>query len=272
MGTPTRWGQVTGDAAERYQRELVPAMFAPWAPLLADHTGVRPGERILDVACGTGVVARVAAERVGRTGRVVGLDLNGRMLAVARGLPPIDGAPLDWCRGDALALPLRDATFDVVLCQQGLQQVPDRQGALREMRRVLRAGGRLAIGVWGRIEHSPGMLALATALERHVSPAAGANRRAPFALSDSDELLRLIQGTGFRDVTIRAVAGIARFPSAEAFVNAQLASTPLATLGALDDRAHAAVIEEVETALHPYIEANGLAAPVEVLITLTHRD
>jgi ubiquinone/menaquinone biosynthesis C-methylase UbiE len=270
MHTPTRWGQVAGSAAARYQRELVPAMFAPWAPVLADLAGLRPGDRVLDVACGTGVVARLAAERAGIAGLVVGLDLNGGMLAVARTLPPVAGAPTAWCRSDALALPLAAATFDAVLCQQGLQQFPDRIAALREMRRVLAAPGRLAVGVWGRIEGSPGMAALATALERHVGAAAGANRRAPFALADAAELHRLIAAAGFRNITVRTVVEIARFSSAEAFAEAQIAATPLATLGTLTDQTRALVVSEVRAALRPYAHDQGLALPMEAHLALAH--
>ncbi len=162
------WQQVSGNAAEVYERQLVPVMLAPWAPKLIDLAEVRPGMHVLDVACGTGVVTRLAAERVGSTGRVVGLDINAAMLSVARGLPPVGGATVEWLEASALEIPLPDAAFDVVLCQHGLQQFPDRPTALREMRRVLMPGGRLALCVWSRIEGSPGMAALAEALERHV--------------------------------------------------------------------------------------------------------
>jgi SAM-dependent methyltransferase len=181
MASHPRWPEVGGSAAEVYERQSVPALLAPWAPQLVELAGVQPGERILDVACGTGVVARLAAERTGSAGRVVGLDINPAMLAVARSLPPVAGAPIDWVEASVLAMPFPDASFDVVLCQQGLQQFPGRPAALREMRRVLVPGGRVALSVWGRIEANPGFAALAEALERHVGSEAANNRRAPFA-------------------------------------------------------------------------------------------
>src|SRR5215213_6034773 len=174
------WQQVGGSAAERYERDLVPAIFAAWAPILVDAANVRPDEHLLDVACGTGAVTRIAAERVGDGGRVVGLDVNGAMLGVARTSAVPAGASIEWCEASALEMPLPDAAFDVVLCQQGLQQFPDRPAALAEMRRVLRPGGRLAAAVWAEIEHSPGFAALVAALGRHVGEAAANNRRAPF--------------------------------------------------------------------------------------------
>ena len=123
----------------------------PWAPLLVEAARLAVGERVLDVACGTGVVARAAAERVGRGGRVVGIDLNPGMIAVAQSLPAIDGAPIEWLERSALDLRLDDVSFDVVLCQQGLQFLPDKAVALREMRRVIAGNGRLALSVWNNV-------------------------------------------------------------------------------------------------------------------------
>src|SRR5919198_597316 len=182
-----RW-QLAGTAAEIYQEHLVPAIFGPWAPVVADSASLQPGERVLDVACGTGAVAREAAARVGATGTVVGLDLNPGMLAAARGVPITSGASVDWREGDASAMPFPDASFDVVLCQLGLQYFPDRPAALKEMHRVLVPGGRLVLMVWQSIERSPGFALLAEALERHVDASAAAIMRAPFAFTDPEEV------------------------------------------------------------------------------------
>ncbi len=143
----------TPSPGEIYQREMVPASFARWAPDLVDLGAVRPGQRVLDVACGTGVVTRIAAERAGPSGRVAGLDVNADMLAAARAASP--GARIEWYEGSALALPFPDGSFDIVVCQQGLQFFPDRVAGLREMRRVLTAGGRLALSCWRSVEHQP---------------------------------------------------------------------------------------------------------------------
>ncbi len=264
------WGQVGGSAAESYQQHLVPAMFAPWAPVLADLAGLRSGEAVLDVACGTGVLARFAAKRVGVFGRVVGVDLNAGMLAVARALPPVTGAPIDWREADVVAMPLPDGAFDVVLCGQGLQQFADRPAALREIRRVLGTRGRLAASVWGPLAESPGMAALVAALERHVGVAASRNRRAPFALDDADALRGLVEAAGFRDVAVRTVTVNARFPSPEQFVAAQLAATPLATLGAITEEARGAVASDVRAALHAYLDGDLLAFPMAAHLVLAH--
>ncbi len=262
MGSEPRWQEVGGSAAEIYERQLVPAMFAPWASTLIDLAGVQPGERVLDVACGTGVVARLAATRTGADGQVVGLDLNPAMLAVARSLPPISGAPITWVEASALAMPLPDGAFDAVLCQHGLQQFPDRPAALGEMRRVLDRGGRLALCVWGPLGANPGMAALVDALARHASSEAAENRRRPFALSDPEHVAELLKSAGFHDVEVRTLETTARFPSPEQMVAAQLAATPLSTLGGLSEAAQQAVAADVRTAMRAYVGEHELAVPM----------
>lgn len=265
-----QWQQIGGDAAEIYERHLVPAMFAAWAPLVVDAAGVRAGERVLDVACGTGVVTRLAAERVGSAGRVVGLDVNAAMLGVARSVAAPAGPAIEWCEASALAMPLPDAAFDVVLCQQGLQQFPDRPAALAEMRRVLVPGGRLAACAWGRLDASPGLAALVAGLERHVGAAAANNRRAPFALGDADELRTLVAGAGFQGVSVQTRTQMAHFPSPEKLVAYQLSATPLSTLGGLSDQVFAAVVEDVTSALRDYLTHDGLTFPMEAHLATAH--
>ena len=158
--------------AEIYEYHMVPAIFAPWVPALLGLAAPQIGERFLDVACGTGVVARHAVSRIGPTGRVVGLDMNPKMLDMARARGP----SVEWKEGDAQALPFADREFDMVVCQQGLQFFPNRDVALREMHRVLAPGGRLALALWSEIESSPGHDALAQGLERHIGPEAAALR------------------------------------------------------------------------------------------------
>ncbi len=155
--------QLQGSAAELYQRYLVPAITTKWAEDLVDRAQACPGEGVLDVACGTGVVARLAAKRV-RNRQVTGLDLNPGMLAVARGVPS-EGAPITWIEGSALDLPFPLDSFDVVLCQLGLQFFPDQQRGLREMGRVLRNSGRVALSVYSSIERTPGANAFVLALD-----------------------------------------------------------------------------------------------------------
>ena len=143
--------------AETYENYFVPAMFFPWATILLRHSAPRSGERVLDVACGTGVVSRLAAPLVGASGQVVALDFNASMLVVARTLPVTSGAAITWQEGNAMSLPFPTNAFNLVLCQHGLQFFPDRLLALREMRRVLVSGGRALVIVLQSLEqHTEG--------------------------------------------------------------------------------------------------------------------
>ena len=169
MSEHEQW-QVTAEAAELYERYPARYILGPWAPLLVEAVALARGERVLDVACGTGLVARIAAQRVGPAGRVVGVDLNPGMIAVARSLPAPIAAPIEWLERSALDLRLPDASFDSVLCQQGLQFFPDKLVALGQMRRVLVHSGRLALSVW--IGIGPYHGAVGEALARYVGNAA----------------------------------------------------------------------------------------------------
>jgi SAM-dependent methyltransferase len=259
--------QVAGNAAETYERSLVPAVFAAWAPLVVELADPRPGDRVLDVACGTGVVARLAAQRVGRTGEVVGLDLNPGMLRVAASLASNASAPsasITWREASATAMPLPDAAFDVAYCQLGLQFFPDRPAALREMHRILVPGGRLGLMVWRGIQYSPGFGALAAALARHVSTEAAGIMRAPFGLEDAAVFHALVAAAGFRDITIRPLAGTVRFPSAARFVQDYVAGSPLAGhIAKVSDDVRSALVSEVSDALTSYLVGSVLTFPIE---------
>ncbi|MCO0638069.1 class I SAM-dependent methyltransferase, partial [Lutimaribacter sp. EGI FJ00014] len=186
-----------GSPAENYQRFFVPSIGAPVADDLIAAARLQPGERVLDVACGTGVVTRLAAECVGATGAVAGLDVNPGMLAVARSRTPPD-ISIDWHEASAESMPLPDAAFDVVLCQMGLQFIPDKLAALREMRRVLDTGGRAFVTVPGP---KPPIFAVMTdALARNFSSEAASFGDLVFSMHDVDELAELMRSAGFRDV------------------------------------------------------------------------
>ncbi len=263
--------QLQGNAAELYERHLVRTMTGMWAADLVARVGLRDGERVLDVACGTGVVARTAAERVGETGSVAGLDINAAMLAVARSSAQDARLPIDFVQGSALQLPFDDASRDVVLCQLGLQFFPDRSRAVAEMHRVLAPGGRLGLSVFGPIEHNPATFALAQSLDHHLGTAASQTKRAEHVLGYSTLVEKLVTGAGFRDVTITTETKLVRFSSAEEYVHVQLTATPLAGLLAdqlarrgMTDKITATVAE----ALRPYAADGGLEFPQEVHVLL----
>jgi ubiquinone/menaquinone biosynthesis C-methylase UbiE len=194
MNTQPQW-QFVGSVPENYERYLVLSIFSPWADDLVEMAALQTGQSVLDIACGTGLVARTAARRLGSGGTVVGLDLSAPMLAAARSAAAAEGVTIEWREGSALKLPLADEAFDVVFCQQGLQFFPDRAAALREMHRVLAPGGKLVLSVWRQIELSPGFRALAESLGRRVGPEAGTLMTSgPLGLSSVEELRGLIAG------------------------------------------------------------------------------
>lgn len=211
--------------AETYERHFVPALFAPMTSLLVEAAALRPVERVLDLACGTGVVARRVAPLVSTSGQVTGFDLNPAMLAVAEAAAAADGLSIAWCQGTVEVLPFQGATFDLVLCQHGLQFVPDRARALREMRRVLVPGGRLVVAVWQGLDRHPGFAALHEIIQRHLG---GPGLGGPFALGNADELRGLLDQAGFADVAIDTGSFTARFPVPEQFVALQISAAAAA--------------------------------------------
>jgi SAM-dependent methyltransferase len=265
-----RW-QVAGNAAEIYQRELVPAVFGPWGSRVVELAALRPGMRVLDVACGTGLVARLASERVGVDGRVSALDVNPGMLAVASELPAVEGAAIEWVEGNAQALPFPVASFDAVCCQLGLQFFPDRAAALREMKRVLVPGGRAVAMVWREIGRAPGFAVLAAALGRTIGAEAEALMRAPFSLGDARELSTLLETADLHNCAIHAEAGTVRFASAAAFVRSYVGGSPLAAIvAAAPASAHEELVGEVERALDPLIQHGSLSFPIEAHLARCH--
>jgi len=206
------------DAALAYERILVPALFAQWPVHVIAAADVRPGQRVLDVACGTGVLTRALPGIVGAGPAPSGLDLAAGMLAVARRLSP----EIEWRHGDAGRLPFPDAGFDRVLCQFGLMFFPDRARALREMRRVLIPAGRVVLAVWDSLDHNPGFRHKVEVLDRVGGRRAGDALRAPFCLGDAESLRRMVEAAGFAEVEVRTVDGVARFESLHDFVEVEV--------------------------------------------------
>ncbi|MFQ5957954.1 MAG: methyltransferase domain-containing protein [Alphaproteobacteria bacterium] len=246
--------QVSSDAAETYEKHFIPALFGQWPPQVADAAIVATGDRVLDVACGTGVLAREAAKRVGPTGRVTGLDLNEGMLTVARRLSP----EIEWRQGDATRLPFDDASFDVVVSQFALMYFPDRIAALKEMMRVLAPGGRLAVAVWAPFECAAGYVALTEIAERRCGQAAADVLKAPFVLGAEDELAELFRAAGIVGAKIETREGTTRFPSIEDFVHIEVKGSPLDDL--LDDESYKALLAEAREGLKPFRANSGEVA------------
>jgi SAM-dependent methyltransferase len=224
--------QLEGAAAELFERYLVPTITAKWAEDLLDRAQPCEGETVLDIACGTGIVARLAAKRMGR-GSVTGLDLNTGMLAVARSVPT-EGAAIIWIEGSALELPFTTDSFDLIFCQQGLQFFPDQRKALGEIYRVLNGEGRAALSVYSRIERTPGANAFVLALDDVLGRDASQIKRGEHSFNDGTQLEALLRGSGFNAVDVQTVEQTIVFPSVLDYVRFQLLATPMTVL--LKDR------------------------------------
>jgi ubiquinone/menaquinone biosynthesis C-methylase UbiE len=248
-------GRVTRSPAEVYEEYFVPALFQQWGRRVAAEAGMGPGDRVLDVACGTGVLACAAAEIVGPDGEVVGLDSNEDMLAVARR----KSAQIEWRVGRAEALPFPDESFDAVVSQFGIMFFEDRPAALREMLRVLRPGGRLAVAVCDALEHSPGYAALAELLQRLFGDDVADAFRAPFMLGDPERLLALCREAQVDEGKVMQHLGTVRFASIKSLISTERAC--VWTLGGmLDDTQFERLHQEAEQALRAFATADGTVA------------
>lgn len=251
--------QVSQDAAEVYERCFVPAIFGQWASRMVDIAQVASGDRILDVGCGTGVLARVAADRVGDD-RVTGLDLNEGMLGVARRLRP----QFDWCQGDAVALPFADASYDVVMSQFALMYFGDRVAALKEMMRVLRPGGRLAVAVWDSYERATGYKILTEIVQRRCGKAADI-LKAPFALGNKEMLLTLCRNAGIGDAVVVLKEGTITYPTIEVFVETEVKGSPLEAF--LNAESYQELMQEAQEKLQKFcINDGAIIMPMDALI------
>ncbi len=243
---------VRSNPAEVYDTQFVPALFAHWGPIVADAAGVKVGDRVLDVACGTGAATLAAAEKAGPSGHVVGLDAKPDMLAVARRKP----TQIEWVEGTAEALPMPDDSFDAVVSQFGFMFFEDKPGALREMMRVLRPGGGIAVAVCDAVENSPGYAALAKLLDRLFGRDVGGAFRAPFVLGDPEQLHAICREAGIADAKVTRHNQAVRFSSIDAMVSAERAC--VWTLGGvLDDDQFARLLAESEKELQPFVTADG---------------
>jgi ubiquinone/menaquinone biosynthesis C-methylase UbiE len=243
---------------EMYERWLVGPLFRPFAELALEEVSLSPGDRVLDIACGTGIVARLAKERLGDAGHVVGVDVSPDMLAVARAVAP----GLDWRAGSALALPLQDnEQFDVVVCQQGLQFFPDKQAAATQMRRALKSGGRLAVATWRSDDEIPMFRELRRIAERRLG--AIADQRHSFG--DAAALEALFRAADFQNVRSKTLSRTIRFEDGAPFVRMNtMALIGMSASGkTMADAERKRMVETIITdsapAVQPYADGNGLA-------------
>lgn len=254
---------VTSPAAS-YEAFQVRYLFGPWSLDLIERVRPQPGERVLDLACGTGAVAREALKRISPGGTLVGVDINPDMLRVASEVIEAREPIVQWQQASAESLPLPDASFDVALCQQGLQFFPDKQGALRELRRVLKPGGRLALSVWRALEHNPVQHALSKAADGRL----GKSMAIAFGLGENGGLERMLQDAGFQGVQVVSVEKVIVQPDPDDYVERSVkgAAAALPDLRAMteDERSHlaAAVRADMGPTLRSYTTDGELRCPM----------
>lgn len=266
MPSSTETFQLSLQSAEMYESKFVPALFAEWAVRLVDLAGVTPGQTVLDVACGTGIVARTVAERLQGRGAIVGLDCNDAMLTVAARVR----ADVEWRRGDAGALPFAERSFDTVLCQMALMFFPDRRAALGEMRRVVTGAGAVGLVVPAGLDAQPAYGPFVEAAARHAGPDAVSLLSTYWACGDRDALAALVESAGLRVDAFDTRVGTARFDSPDALVATEVESTPL--VDRISDEVYRRIREDAREALRPFTTPAGrLDAPLAAHVVLARR-
>ncbi len=251
MTTPS-FRDATATGAENYQRWFVPAIATPVSDALLEAAGLRAGERVLDVACGTGVIARLAAELVGPTGSVTGVDVAADMIDVAKSVPIPAGSPIEWQAGDAASLTFADGSFDAALCQMGLMFMADRLAVLREMVRVTTPGGRVVVSTPGTIQRP--FVLMERAITEHINPELGGFVRAVFSMDDPDALATLLRDAGLRDVSVAEPVVKLRLPAPREFLWQYINLTPMGPLVAdAAESAKAAMEHQVVESWRPFV-------------------
>ncbi|MGH2557715.1 MAG: class I SAM-dependent methyltransferase [Thermomicrobiales bacterium] len=260
--------------AETYERYMVPPLFAPATERLLDVARPKPGERVLDVGCGTGIVARHAASRVEPSGTVTGLDISPGMLDVARATSEREGLAIDWHEGRAEALPFADGAFDLALCQFALMFFTDRAAALAETRRVLTDGGRVGVSVFQPIACHPFYVALDASIERRLGTSGVAEI---FALGEVDTLRALLADAGFREIDFAPVTVTARFPNPAAFLAGEIDvdTAAIPAMQHLDAAARqelaAAIRDDMAAPLREVTEGDHVVLPFHISIARAYR-
>lgn len=240
--------QIPLEVAEVYESRFVPAIFAEWAPIILDAVGVEAGDRLLDVACGTGIVARTAHRAEVASVEVHGVDLNEGMLTVARRIEP----GVTWHQSDVVALPFEAETFDAVTCQMAAMFFPDRRAAIADMARVLRPGGRISLVVPAALDEQPAYEPFVEAAVARTDESSAALLGAYWNCGDRVAFAADLEAAGLTDVRTRTRAGTARFASVADFVETEISATPLAER--VSPEVRSGIVADVSTALSEYEE------------------
>ena len=260
--------QLTDAGPGMYERYMVPIHCENRARNLLDRVHLQPREHVLDVACGSGIVARLAARRMGGLGKVVGVELNPAMLDVARHVTAYTES-VEYLEGDAANLPVSDASFDCVLCQLAIMFFPDREASVREMYRASKPGGRVAVSVFRSVEFNPAFKHLVDALERHGGPAAAEFMRSPFIMESVSQMRGLFEQAGFTDIHVTNRIETLRYPSVAHFVRYE-------TLNIADPKLHTretqkALVVEMNTLVAAYVDDDGVVFPAQDYVVVARR-
>lgn len=244
-------GQVNAEAAKVYEEFFVPALFQGWAERVLEAAKIKKGDSVLDVACGTGILARTIAQRYLPEGSVTGLDLNEGMLSIAARTVP----EIEWRLGSAESLPFADEEFDAVVSQFGLMFFTDRPKALKEMMRVLKPRRQLTVAVWDSLDHSPAYRSLVNLLQRHFGDEVADRLRTPFALGDPQHLSALFEEAGLPSPAINTVQAMARFPSLRLWVYTEVKGWTMNDM--VNNQQFEELLSKAETALCSYVNSDG---------------
>ncbi len=266
MNDQSGW-QLEGDAPDAFERYMGPAFVETWTREIVKRANLVNEERLLDVACGTGMVARGSAGTLGPSGDITGIDLNAAMLKKARKIGEETGLSIAWEESDVTSMPFTDHRFDVAICQQSLQYFPEKDRALSEVYRVLAPGGRFLLSVWRSMSYFPFYVAFHEALERYVGAAPASMLASAFTMGDAEELRGLVEDAGFTDVRVSIVIKQMKSPSVGELVRRGALASPFAgEIMAMDPLERDGMIRAMEASLLDYVDDDGLAAPMESYI------
>jgi ubiquinone/menaquinone biosynthesis C-methylase UbiE len=260
--------QLKGTGPEAYERYMVPIHCMVLAEDLVDRVRVSSRERVLDVACGTGIVSRYAARRVGPLGHVTGVELNPAMIEVARHAATYFDQ-IEFLEGSALELPVPDGHFDVAVCQQAIMFFPDRELAAREMYRALKPGGRVGLNVFRTPEFVPAFAYLIKALEKHAGPAAADFMRAPFVMESVAQMRSLFEQAGFVDIEVVIRVDTQRYPSVEHLVRYETLNMPEPKIQSAE--VQEALTREMEALTEANVDDHGVVFPVQQFVVVARR-
>ena len=242
---------ITDDYVKMHEDYFVPAIYAQWAHHVTELAAIESGHEVLDVACGTGILARTALLEVGMRGRVTGLDHNERMLAKAKQLSPA----VNWKTGDAAALPFEAHSFDRVMCQFALMFIKNRVAAIKELLRVCKPSGLIVVATWAQLEKSPAYRAFIE-LTRHFAGSKVALKLAePWVLGSPGRMDNLLLSSGVNEFECHERPGVARFPSLESFVETHLRAT--GEFHSIDEQNFKELLYATADVLQRYIKTDG---------------